>query len=115
MQRPDKTYMPLDSNLTSIGGYFSRVMLNKQKGNFYVNAALGIISPGFEYNDLGSQWMADRINAHLVTGYRWYEPDAVFRTKSVYLAYSRTSDYEDNISRNGFFLSSNAQFVNYCN
>ncbi len=113
MQRPDKTYMPLDSNLTSIGGYFSRVMLNKQKGNFYVNAALGIISPGFEYNDLGSQWMADRINAHLVTGYRWYEPDAVFRTKSVYLAYSRTSDYEDNISRNGFFLSSNAQFVNY--
>jgi hypothetical protein len=113
MQRPDKTYMSLDSNLTSIGGYFSRVMLNKQKGNFYLNAALGIISPGFEYNDLGSQWLADRINAHLVAGYRWYEPDAVFRTKSVYLAYSRTSDYEDNISRNGLFLSSNAQFLNY--
>lgn len=113
MQRPDKTYMPLDSSLTSIGGYFSRVMLNKQKGNFYVNAALGVVSPGFEYNDLGSQWMADRINAHLVTGYRWYEPDDVLRNKSVYLAYSRTSDFEDNISRNGFFLSSNAQFLNY--
>ena len=52
MQRPDKTYMPLDSNITSIGGYFSRIMLNKQKGNFYINSALGIISPGFEYNDL---------------------------------------------------------------
>lgn len=113
MQRPDKIYMPLDSSLTSIGGYFSRVMLNKQKGNFYVNAALGIISPGFEYNDLGSQWMADRINAHLVTGYRWYEPDAVFRTKSVYLAYSRTADFENNISRSGFYLSSNGQFLNY--
>ncbi len=113
MQRPDKIYMPLDSSLTSIGGYFSRVMLNKQKGNFYVNGALGIISPGFEYNDLGSQWMADRINAHLVTGYRWYEPDAVFRTKSVYLAYSRTADFENNISRSGFYLSSNGQFLNY--
>ena len=41
MQRPDKTYMPLDSNITSIGGYFSRIMLNKQKGNFYINSALG--------------------------------------------------------------------------
>ncbi len=113
MQRPDKTYMPLDSNLTSIGGYFSRVMINKQKGNFYINSALGIISPGFEYNDLGSQWLADRINAHLVTGYRWFEPDGFFRRKNIYVAYSRTSDFEDNISRNGFFLTSNVQFLNY--
>ncbi len=113
MQRPDKTFMPLDSSLTSIGGYFSRVMINKQKGNFYLNAALGLISPGFEYNDLGSQWMADRINGHLVTGYRWYEPDDIFRNKSVYIAYNRTSDFEDNISRSGFYLSSNFQFVNY--
>ena len=27
MQRPDKTYMPIDTNRTSIAGYFSRVML----------------------------------------------------------------------------------------
>ena len=113
MQRPDKTYMPLDSNITSIGGYFSRIMLNKQKGNFYINSALGIISPGFEYNDLGSQWMADRINGHLVTGYRWFEPDGFFRRKNIYMAYSRTSDFEDNISRAGFFLTGGAQFENY--
>jgi len=113
MQRPDKTYMPLDNNLTSIGGYFSRIALNKQKGDFYVNAALGIISPGFEYNDLGSQWLADRINGHLVTGYRWFDPDEIFRRKSVYLGYSRTSDFEDNIERSGFYLTSSAQFLNY--
>ncbi len=113
MQRPDKTYLPLDSNLTSLAGYFSRVMLNKQKGNFYINAALGIISPGFEYNDLGSQWLADRINGHIVTGYRWFDPDEIFRRKSVYLAYSRTSDYEDNISRSGFYMNGGGQFLNY--
>jgi hypothetical protein len=113
MQRPDKTYMPIDSNRTSIAGYFSRVMLNKQKGNFYVNAALGIISPGFEYNDLGSQWFADRINGHVVTGYRWFDPDEIFRRKSVYLAYNRTSDYEDNIERSGFYLTGSVQFLNY--
>lgn len=81
MQRPDKTNSPIDTNRTSIAGYFSRVMINKQKGDFYLNAALGLISPGFEYNDLGSQWMADRINGHLVLGYRWFEPDGIFRRK----------------------------------
>jgi hypothetical protein len=113
MQRPDKTYMPLDSSRTSIGGYFSRVTLNKQKGNFYVNAGLGIVSPGFEYNDLGSQWLADKINGHIVTGYRWFDPDEIFRRKSIYIAYSRTADYEDNIERSGFFLTSSLQLLNY--
>ncbi len=113
MQRPDKTFMPLDSSITSMAGVFSRVMLNKQKGNFYVNAALGTASPGFEYNDLGSQWFADRINGHLVTGYRWFDPDNIFRRKSIYVAYSRTSDYEDNISRSGFYMNASGQFLNY--
>ena len=113
MQRPDKTYMPLDSNLTSISGYFSRIMLNKQKGDFYLNAAIGLVSPGFDYNDLGSQWMADRINGHLVLGYRWFEPDEIFRRKTLYIAYNRTSDYEDNISRSGFYATAGFQFLNY--
>ena len=113
LQRPDKTYMPIDTNKTYLAGYFSRVALNTQKGNFYVNAALGIVSPGFEYNDLGSQWFADRINGHIVTGYRWFDPDEIFRRKSFYFAYNRTSDFEDNIERSGFYLTSSAQFLNY--
>ena len=113
MQRPDKSYMPLDSGRTSIAGIFSRVMLNKQKGNFYINTAIGTASPGFDYNDLGSQWFADKINGHLVTGYRWFDPDNIFRRKSIYLAYSRTSDYEDNISRSGFYMNGSLQFLNY--
>ena len=112
-QRPDKTYMPLDSSRTSLSGVFSRFMLNKQKGNFYINAALGAISPGFEYNDLGSQWFADRINGHLVLGYRWYEPDNIFRRKYFYLAYNRTSDFEDNVSRSGFYSSNSVEFLNF--
>ena len=112
-QRPDKTYMPLDSNRTSLSGIFSRVMINKQKGNFYLNAALGTISPGFEYNDLGSQWFADRINGHFVAGYRWYEPDGILRKKGVYLAYNKSADYEGNVNRDGFYLSANTEFTNY--
>ncbi|MFZ2324999.1 MAG: DUF5916 domain-containing protein [Ignavibacteriaceae bacterium] len=112
-QRPDKTYMPLDSNRTSLLGIFSRIMINKQKGNFYLNAALGTISPGFEYNDLGSQWFADRINGHFVAGYRWYEPDGILRKKGIYLAYNKSADYEGNVNRDGFYLSANAEFTNY--
>jgi hypothetical protein len=112
-QRPDKTFMPLDSNRTSLAGIFSRFMLNKQKGNFYLNTAIGIISPGFEYNDLGSQWFADRINGHIVLGYRWFEPDGLFRNKNIYFAFNRTSDYENNISRIGFYSSGGVQFLNY--
>ncbi len=112
-QRPDKTYMHLDSNRTSLSGIFSRVMINKQKGNFYLNAALGTISPGFEYNDLGSQWFADRINGHLVLGYRWYEPAGILRSKGIYLAYNKSTDYEGNINRDGFYMSAKAEFTNY--
>lgn len=112
-QRPDATYMPLDSNRTSLAGIFSRFMLNKQKGNFYINAALGTASPGFEYNDLGSQWFADRINGHLVLGYRWFDPDEIFRNKNIFVAYNRNSDYEGNVSRSGFYTQANAQFLNY--
>jgi hypothetical protein len=112
-QRPDKTFMPLDSSRTYLAGIFSRVMLNKQKGNFYINAALGTASPGFEYNDLGSQWFADRINGHLVLGYRWFDPDEIFRRKSFYIAYNRNSDYEDNISRSGFYGTGSVQFLNF--
>jgi hypothetical protein len=113
LQRPDRTFMPLDTNRTSLSGVFSRIMLNKQKGNFYLNAAIGTASPGFEYNDLGSQWFADRINGHIVTGYRWFEPDEIFRKKNIYIAWNRTSDYEDNISRSGIYMSGSAQFVNW--
>ncbi len=112
-QRPDKTYMPIDSSRTSMAGVYSRVMLNKQKGNFYVNAVLGTSSPGFEYNDLGSQSLADRISGHAVAGYRWYQPDGMFRRKSVYLAFMRNVDYENNLQRQGFYTTVNLQFTNF--
>ena len=112
-QRPDRTYMRLDKNMTSLSGMFARFAINKQEGNFYFNSALGTATPGFEFNDLGYQWYADRINGHVVAGYRWYEPDNIVRQKSIYLGFSRNSDYEDNVSRIGFYSRGQVQFVNY--
>jgi hypothetical protein len=88
-------------------------MLNKQKGNFYFNTALGVVSPGFEQNDLGFQWMADRINGHLVLGYRWYEPDGIFRSKQVYLSHARSYDFDGNVLSNFIWFRAGGTFTNY--
>lgn len=112
-QRPDATYAKLDSNRTALSGFISRIALNKQKGNFSLNSAIGIVSPGFEANDAGFQWRANTINAHIVAGYRWYDPDGVFRTKSFNLAHARNYDFEGNIDNHVYGLFTNAQFMNY--
>ncbi len=112
-QRPDATYMTLDTNRTSLSGIYSRVMLNKQKGNFYLNSALGVVTPGFENNDLGFQWMADRINGHTVVGYRWYDPDSLFRQKWAYISHARTYDFEGNNQMNLIWGRIGGQFMNY--
>ncbi|MFH1197984.1 MAG: DUF5916 domain-containing protein [bacterium] len=112
-QRPDATYATFDPERTSLSGWYGRMMLNKQKGEFYLNAALGAISPGFEQNDLGFQWMADRINAHVVTGYRWFDPDSIFRRKSIYVAYAKSYDFEGDAISNFLWFNSNFTLMNY--
>ncbi len=112
-QRPDAEYATLDTSLTSLSGMFGRVILNKQKGNFYLFSSLGFITPGFDYNDMGIQFWADKINYSLVSGYRWFETDGTFRRKSIYLAHFRDYDFEGNIYRNGLMVFSNGQFENY--
>jgi hypothetical protein len=112
-QRPDATFETLDSSRTSLSGYYGRLMLNKQSGNFYINSALGIISPGFEFNDLGFQQFADRINFHTVLGYRWFEPDGFFRKKNIYLAYSRSFNFEGLPISNFLYVDSYYQFMNF--
>ena len=112
-QRPDATYMRMDSNRTSLGGYYTRLMLNKQEGNFYFNTAIGAVSPGFENSDLGFQWMADKINGHAVLGYRWYEPDSLFRRKFIYVSHFESYDFEGNNLNNGLWMRGYLQFLNY--
>ncbi len=112
-QRPDSKFFSFDSSRTSLSGYYGRLMLNKQKGNFYINSAVGLVSPGFEQNDLGFQWMANRINAHTVVGYRWFDPDSTFRSKDVYLAYSRSLDFDGNSISNFVWYRLGGTFQNY--
>lgn len=112
-QRPDATYSSFDPERTSLSGYYGRIMLNRQKGNFYINSAVGLVSPGFEQNDLGFQFMADKINFHTVLGYRWFEPDGIFRNKQVYVTYARSFNFEGNTINNFIWYRLGTTFTNY--
>jgi hypothetical protein len=78
-QRPDASHVNVDSNRTSLTGYAGRIVLNKQRGNFFVNTAFGFINPAFDVNDLGFLYRADLINWHAGAGYYWSDPTNIYR------------------------------------
>lgn len=112
-RRPDADHVEVDSAATSLSGWGGRLALNKQKGNLFVNAAFGIISPGFDTNDAGFHWRSDLINSHVVVGYRWFDPDKIFRRKNFNLATFRNYNFGGDKIAEGYFLFYNAQFLNY--
>src|SRR5205085_3929586 len=46
LQRPDARSYHLDSTATSLSGNGARLWLNKEKGNWFSNSAIGYLSPG---------------------------------------------------------------------
>ena len=67
-QRPDADYMRVDSNATSLSGWAGRVTLNKQKGDWMLNAAgdrPGLRGERPRLPDPGHQ-----LNAHVMVGRR---------------------------------------------
>jgi hypothetical protein len=112
-QRPDADHVNIDSTATSLSGWALRMMVNKQKGNWQFNSAFGMISPGFDTNDLGFHWRSDIVNAHVMAGYQWYNPGKVFRRGGFRLATFRAFDFGGTRTGEGYFLFYNAQFLNY--
>lgn len=90
-----------------------RVALNKQKGSFYVNAAIGFIDPKFDANDMGFMFRTDIINGHVVLGYRWREPNTVTRQISLNVSTFRSYDFDKNLIWAGYWNSGYVQFLNY--
>jgi len=114
-QRPDVGYLKLDPEATSMNGWAGRLYLNKQEGHLVFNAAIGAISPGFDSTDLGFQWGGDKINSHVVAGYRSYEPGKIFRRWMLSFAVQRTYDFGANKLSEGYHILGNGQWTNYMN
>ncbi len=103
-QRPDVDYINVDSNATSLTGYAGRFMLNKNRGQFTFNAAVGFLSPKFEVNDLGFGSYSDLINAHFLMSYRWNEPTSLYQWAGVNAATFANFDFGGNKTAYGYFV-----------
>ena len=103
-QRPDASYISVDSSATSLTGYSGRLMINKNRGRWVFNTALGFISPKFEVNDLGFGSYSDLINAHVFTGYRWNEPTDFYFNAGVFAATFASFDFGWNKTSQGYWV-----------
>ena len=112
-QRPDASYLKVDTASTSMTGWASRIWLDKVSGNWIFNAALGAINPSFETNDIGFLNRADYINGHVYFGYEWFEPEGWFRTKALTGAIVRAYDFGGNLVGETYEIFLSTQFMNY--
>ena len=113
LQRPDAGHVQVDSNATSMTGYAGRILINKQKGNTFFNAALGFIDPKFDVNDAGFFYRGDVINGHIGSGYKWTEPGTFAREAHLIGALFGSIDFGKNITWAGIFTVANIKFLNY--
>ncbi len=111
-QRPDATHLTFDSTRTALSGWAGR-MLNKQKGDWLLNASLGAFSPGFETNDVGFQIWADYVNSHLMVGRRWTRPSRLFQSVQANLATYRSWTLGGDMTGAGYWGRAVLEFRNF--
>lgn len=104
-QRPDASYLGVDSQATSLTGYAGRFMLNKNRGQWILNSAVGFLSPKFEINDLGYGQFSDLINMHVQTGYRWNTPASFYQNIGFTTAFFTSYDYGFDKTMQGYALN----------
>ena len=105
-QRPDASHIEVDSSITSLTGYSGRLMINKNRGRWTFNTAVGFISPKFEVNDLGYGSYSDLIDAHFFTSYRWNDPTDFYQNAGIHAATFICYDFGGNRTSQGYSVAS---------
>ena len=112
-QRPDASYLSIDSSKTSLTGQGGKVVLGKLKGNLKFMGALAWKSPGLELNDVGYMQMADDIFQVIWVGYRFYKPFWFFREANLNFNQWLDWDFGGNLKEAGGNINGFAQLTNY--
>jgi hypothetical protein len=112
-QRPDAEHVRLDPDATSMQGWTGSVNLNRNSGVHLLNSALWGVSPGFESNDAGFNFNADRAGFHAV--YSYYNPkvNRFARRRGVSVAKWYTWNFGREVQGDGVHVFGNVQFKNY--
>lgn len=114
-QRPDASEVSFDPTRTSLSGWASRLMLNKQKGNWKFNSAVGAIAPGFDQNDLGLNSRTDVINSHVAAGYEWSTPTSWYQDARTDIASWRNYNFGGDKTSEGYMDMGFITFKNFSN
>jgi hypothetical protein len=112
-QRPGLSQVSLDTTATRLSGFAGRWTLNKQKGAWQLNSAVGVISPGFDVDDLGFIWRTDIINYHLTVGYKWTDRTDFYNNVQVNAAVFGSNDFGGNKVWQGVFGRTNIELPNF--
>ena len=112
-QRPDAPHLSLDPNRTSLTGFFGRMNLNRNSGNWQVNASLFGVSPGFDVNDAGFNTTSDRAGAHAALFWRKTATDRWTRYRQFAAIRFWNWNFGRELQNTGWLGFWSATFLNY--
>jgi hypothetical protein len=112
LQRPDVSYLGVDSSATSLTGFGGRVSLNKQDGNLISNSSIGVLSPGFEVNDMGYQSRADMLLGHTGLQYRFEHPNRIWHDALTAVVTFHGFDFGGDYTDAGYWQGNTVTFAN---
>jgi hypothetical protein len=99
--------------LVAPSGYSGRVSLNRNSGNWQVDAAIFGTSPGFDANDLGFNTQSDRGGAHAVLFWRKTTPDGFTRFRQLVAGRFWIWNFGGEMQNDGWAALGNFTFLNY--
>ncbi|MCX7986734.1 MAG: carbohydrate binding family 9 domain-containing protein, partial [Bacteroidales bacterium] len=112
-QRPDATYLSIDSTATKLNGYGGKIEFGRTgKNKFSFSESISFRSPGLELNDLGYQQRADFIDQKLELRYHETVPAKVVREYVVNLENSHRWNFGGQHESETYLISSFLHFVN---
>jgi len=112
-QRPDATWLGVDSARTSLSGYGGKIVLGEYGGNLRFLSAVTVKSPGLELNDVGYLRQADDIFEVFWMGYRIFKPVFIFRELYINLNQWTEWNFGGELISPGGNININSTFKNY--
>lgn len=114
-QRPDASYLKLDTTRTSLSGQGGKIVFSKNGGKLKFMAATTWKSPGLELNDVGYMRQADNILEVIWVGYRVYEPFSIFRNLNLNFNQWTEWNFGGELTGPGGNINAHTQLKNYWN
>ncbi|HSJ06234.1 MAG TPA: DUF5916 domain-containing protein [Longimicrobiales bacterium] len=113
-QRPDADHLDLDPNRTSLTGMSGQAQLQYRRGRHWRYSLLaGTTTPGYEVNDIGFQYRADRIDGQVAVTYVEPRPGSLMRNWQTQVVARAERNYAGETIMNRVSVFASGQFLNY--